>query len=469
MPWLWCRRRPESDDEANVPIGGQQREPRQAQEMKGITLNTQVPKLSDEQRAARDKALAKYRRRLEREERRKKQEQERAAREQARLSKMRAALDDPNANFGNDDLDSEDGAASVRTNSTLATTITQTTATATVASSRAVYGRGAYVPVDDGEEVVEVDDGTASVGVRSATSLNSRGVRGVFSPTGGGAGKDAGYAKYRRRRQRRRHPNEDEEAAAEELFNQWATDASDSDDADMHGDYDDDDNASFASSAPRPPEEVLATGGLVNGSGAHINGGSSNTRPLGTSGNPAAIEEDRAFAAGKGTSRPPDEHQQGPSPQHLKGQQPSTSQGTPTPGRSPHAAATNRHADPARSVSNGNIEGMLPPSQHQQAPAGSGAKKKKWTGKDVEMNVAMSGFFASADGSGLPPPSTTSPYASPSLPVPEEPQPAAKRKPNVTAVPSTGPNGHRKPNESVTQSTVSSGNRSNSPAGFQDE
>lgn len=560
MSFFCCSTRRESDDEGNVHVsnlrpatptatGGdpsgesqQQREQREL-EMKGVTLRTQIPKLSDEEKALRDTAITKYRRRLAREEQRKRREEERAARAHASLEKLRARLDDPDANFGHsnqpssgsgDDSHShannsngrnrDDDALSVQSNTSMATTlISESTVVSTVASSRAVYGRATYAGGGRGRggggggDYDTDDESVASADAHSiATSRGVRGNTAAPGPSGGGVGRNGSRGddlsnmnevdknKYHRRRQRRRHPNRNEDADG--LFNQWEMRRRDGDNYYYDDDNDDDDDEeeedgdgdgnydsadSLASSVARPPEEVLATAGL---DGAAYNTTSNTKGSPYRELNYGAQEQEEVFVTGGGskalprkdkntnskTSRPPSQQVSKQGSQRGS-RAPSSATRTSDSRNSPATAGLHNntnsgggggglddggggrhsssggtsHADP-------NVASPLGASRggsRNQTPQHN--RKKKWTGKDVENNVAMSGFFASPDhtaGYGLQPmrlpPSLAAPAVSPPLApttAPLVPVPSSQR---ASAAGSCG----SLPSD-----------RSNSPANYRDE
>lgn len=178
-------------------------------ERKGIPLNSKAPRLTPEQELLRDKALEKYKRRKARQERR----QARLVAREARVANPReGSIDD-----GAEDLDDYDGASSV----TSRTTLTSAATTVRTAST-AAYGRGSYLlppPHLCGVDVNDEDDEEGEE-LRSVQSHNSRRSSGT-AKSKASQGTVATIKSYMRHRQRQRLRRREEQQQVE-LFNQWA-------------------------------------------------------------------------------------------------------------------------------------------------------------------------------------------------------------------------------------------------------
>ncbi|KPA78788.1 putative transcription like protein nupm1 [Leptomonas pyrrhocoris] len=188
--------------------------PAPAPERKGIPLNSKPPRLSPAQELLRDKALEKYKRRTAREERRRARQ---AARE-ARLAHLREGDGDGD---GLDDSDGEDGRSSV----TSRTTLTSAATTVRTAST-AAYGRGAYLfppPHLCGVEMDGKGEGGDDVEGSEVRSSHSRSSRRSSGSTRSRAsqGPVATIKSYMRQRQRQRLRRREEQQQID-LFNQWA-------------------------------------------------------------------------------------------------------------------------------------------------------------------------------------------------------------------------------------------------------
>lgn len=393
-------------------------------ERRGIPLNSKAPKLTLEQEQMRDKALEKYKRRKARQERRR----ERQIAREARVSNVHQREDGEAEGGAEDDYD---GASSV----TSRTTLTSAATTVRTAST-AAYGRGSYLlpPPRLCGANMDDDDDDEDEELRSVHSHSSRRTTG----TAKSQGTVATIKSYMRHRQRQRLRRREEQQQVD-LFNQWAQAqmASSSElspsskssgvssvhsqdearshhhqnhkksngarnngtaggdrsqrhrgtlESSMNGGYDyrvaqpRQRSSSVASSAPRPPEEILGAGHtrysfMQTGSGA------------------AAVAP---AAAGKGANVSRDQA-------HLQAGFPAT----PNTFRAHPDFAS--HAVPYTPNSAGGGEGeysgaALPPVQTpvgeslhadpQQLPPPPPRRHRR-TWKDVEHRVAMSGFFNS--------------------------------------------------------------------------
>ncbi|CAJ1031613.1 hypothetical protein, conserved [Leishmania lindenbergi] len=247
-------------------------------EWRGIPLNSRPPRLTPEQEILRDKAMERYKRRKARQERRC---QRQAARE-ARMANMREGYGEDAASEG----EFADG-SSVTSRTTLASAAPTARTASTVA-----YGRGSYFLPSPCACEVHIEEHDDSDDRRSSRSSGSRGSTGTArSRASQGTATTKSHMRHRQRQRLRRR----EQQQQVDLFNQWARmqmvpsselspsskSLSASSQRDEEGSTTDEGgrrrtkavfgsrcrvhthrrrSASVASSAPRPPEDVLGTG-----------------------------------------------------------------------------------------------------------------------------------------------------------------------------------------------------------------
>jgi hypothetical protein len=218
---MWCGCCRVSDDDLNDSVrhGG---ELAPEVERKGIPLGSKPPRLTPEQQQLRDKALEKYKRRKAREERRRARQ---AAREARAANRREGDYDDDGGDGGgHGGSEYDDGESSVTSRTTLASH-----ATTVRTASTAAYGRGAYllppphlcgVDMEEGE-VDGSDRGSEVRSVHSRSSHYSSSSTKSKTSQGGGGGTMATIKSYMRHRQRQRLRRREEQQQLE-LFNQWA-------------------------------------------------------------------------------------------------------------------------------------------------------------------------------------------------------------------------------------------------------
>ncbi|KAK7197066.1 transcription like protein nupm1 [Novymonas esmeraldas] len=354
-------------------------------ERKGIPLNSRPPRLTPEQEMLRDRAMEKYKRRQARQQRRRERQEAR----ESRVAKTREE---------NEEDEPCDDGSSVTSRTTLTSAATTVRTSSTVA-----YGHGAYLLLPPGGGAAHEDD-EEDDGCRSAHSGGSRRSSGT-ARSRASQGTVATIKSYLRHRQRQRLRRREEQQHVE-LFNQWAhaqmassSELSPSSKSSVLSSHEDEEasaggaaaprthagartrgrdrvcrrrSASVASSAPRPPEEVLG--------GDHVSypflaGGERGHHEVSRAEQQYTTPDEilvRVDERGRGTS---------PSPPLARtsaegtGTSPRMSAGPPDHGEyASHRGSgvgAGEHADP------------LQPRRH----------KRTW--KDVEHSVALSGFFNS--------------------------------------------------------------------------
>ncbi|CAC9520066.1 putative transcription like protein nupm1 [Leishmania infantum JPCM5] len=354
---------------------------------KGIPLNSRPPRLTPEQEILREKAMEKYKRRQARQERR---SQRQAARE-ARMANVREG-----AREGAVSEDEFAGDSSDTSRTTLTSGATTVRTTSTVA-----YGRSSYLRPPSGDFMVHVGEHVDNDDRCSSRSGGSRSSRGS-ARSRASQGTVATIKSYLRHRQRQRLRRREEQQQLE-LFNQWAYAqmvssselSSSSKSVSTSSQHDGEGSAtgggarrrtrtacgsrsrnhvhpgrsaSVASSAPRPLEDVLGTDCesypfLMNVERSNLEGFRVDTqRP---SPHPTALSANtsRCDAASPGLF--------------------TYSNGT-TDATSPHVASA-EHVEYAVRGGSGVHTGEH--VDHRQP------RRHKRTWKDVEHNVALSGFF----------------------------------------------------------------------------
>ncbi|KAG5472084.1 hypothetical protein CUR178_02754 [Leishmania enriettii] len=371
-------------------------------EWKGIPLHSRPPRLTPEQEILRDKAMRRYRRRQARAERR-------LRRQAAREACIVEAREGDGEGMLSEGEFADTSSVTSRTTLTSAATTVRTTSTA-------AYGHSSYLPPPPDTCAVNADEYDDCEDQRSSRSGDSRRSSGT-ARSRSSQGTAPTVKSYMRHRQRQRLRRREEQQQAE-LFNQWAheqmassselspsTKSSGSWRCVEEGSATDGDvrrrnrtargercgyahrnrSASVASSAPRPPEEVLgvdcvAYPFLMNGDHPHV---------------------ERVEAG--------NEH---PAPHQITVEARDRDNAAPsTPFTCPNGAADVTSPDvPATEhfgyaghggsgVGTGDRVDRLQPRRH----------KRTW--KDVEHNVALSGFFNSPANAGhiaateAPPPS----------------------------------------------------------------
>ncbi|KPI83311.1 putative transcription like protein nupm1 [Leptomonas seymouri] len=372
-------------------------------ERKGIPLNSKPPRLTPEQELLRDKALEKYKRRKAREERRRARQ---AARE-ARLANRREGAYDDDGLLGDDDY--EDGQSSV----TSRTTLTSAATTVRTAST-AAYGRGAYLlppPHACKLDMEEEDEGNE---VRSVYSSSSSRHSSGTARSKASQGTIATIKSYIRHRQRQRLRRREEQQQID-LFNQWA-------------------EAQMASSSELSPSSKSSTDSSTAASEGHHSGRDGGRRGShkfggGHCGRGRRQHDnldgsfhggDRSFALGQPRPRSSSVASSAPRPpeeilgddhihysfmdgavgeaRSLYREQAHLQAGYPTSLNTLHLQADNGAQVPEGSRVDGEEErgaavrlsvNVSPP--HLPSPP----RRTKRTWKDVEHNVALSGFFNS--------------------------------------------------------------------------
>ncbi|KAG5495925.1 hypothetical protein JIQ42_02804 [Leishmania sp. Namibia] len=348
-------------------------------ERRGIPLHSRPPRLTPEQEILRDKAMRRYRRR-----------QARAERQAAREGGGEGMLSEGEFADGS--------SVTSRTTLTSAATTVRTTSTA-------AYGHSSYLPPPPDACAVNADEYDDCEDQRSSRSGGSRRSSGTARSRAsqGTAPTIKSYMRHRQRQRLRRR----EEQQQVELFNQWAhaqmassselspsTKSSGSWRCDEEESATDGDvrrrnrtarsercghahrnrSASVTSSAPRPPEEVLgadcvAYPFLMNGEHAHV----------------------ERFEAG---NEPPAPHQITVDARDRDNAAPSTPFTCPngaTDVTSPNVPATEHFGYAGHGgsgVGTGDRVDRLQPRRH----------KRTW--KNIEHNVALSGFFNSPANAG---------------------------------------------------------------------
>lgn len=346
-------------------------------EWKGIPLNSRPPRLTPEQEIVRDKAMDKYRRRQARQERR----QQRQAARAARLANAReggGGREDPVSEV--EDFDDGSSMTSRSTMKSAATTVRTT--------STAAYGHGAYLLAPPGTYAVPGEDCDGE-GVpedcRSSRSGGSRRSSGT-ARSRASQGTVASIKSHLRHRQRQRLRRREEQQQVE-LFNQWA-------------------HAQMASSSELSPSSHASSaaeslhGDEEAGTGAaarrHTHGHHGNAR--------GRAQRFRSTSVASSAPRPPEEvlgdnHVAYP---FLAGGAPATyidageplAASTYMSGVMPAEGASATAAVPATS------EVHVTRAGSGDAPEPAQLRRHRRTWKDVEHNVALSGFFNSPTNNG---------------------------------------------------------------------
>ncbi|KAG5471412.1 hypothetical protein LSCM1_01498 [Leishmania martiniquensis] len=356
-------------------------------ECRGIPLHSRPPRLTPEQEILRDKAMRRYRRRQAREEHRR---QRQAAREACVVE----VLEGDGEGMMSEGEFADGSSVTSRTTLTSATTVRTT--------STVAYGHSSYLLPSPGACAVDVDEHDDREDQRSARSGSSRRSSST-ARSRASQGTAATVKSYMRHRQRQRLRRREAQQKAD-LFNQWAyaqmassvelstsSNPSESSQCDEEGSATGggvgrrnrtaggghssghahrNRTASVASSAPRPPEEVLgadcvAYPFLMNG--AH---------------------HDAARA--KAENEPPASY--------------SMTVNAPDRGDGLAPSSPFMHSNGATGVASPNLSatGHLGHAGHGGSGVGTGEcpdrlqlRRHKRTWKDVEHNVALSGFFHS--------------------------------------------------------------------------
>ncbi|GET91199.1 transcription like protein nupm1, putative [Leishmania tarentolae] len=173
---------------------------------KGIPLNSRPPRLTPEQEILRDKAMEKYKRRLARQERR----SQRQAAPEARRGNVRGGTRE--GTVSEDEFADDSSDTSLTTLTSKATTVRTT--------STVAYGRSCYVQPPSGDCMVHIGEHDDNEDRQSSYSSGSR------SSRGSGRSRTsqrsiATIKSYLRHRQRQRLRRREEQQQLE-LFNQWA-------------------------------------------------------------------------------------------------------------------------------------------------------------------------------------------------------------------------------------------------------
>ncbi|CAG9579369.1 putative transcription like protein nupm1 [Leishmania major strain Friedlin] len=396
---------------------------------KGIPLNSRPPRLTPEQEILREKAMEKYKRRRAREERRRAHQERRSQYQAAREARMASVREGAREGAVSEDEFAGDSSDTSQTTLTSGATTVRTTSTV-------AYGRSSYLRPPSGDCTVHVDEHDDNDDRRSSRSGGSRSSRGS-ARSRASQGTVATIKSYLRHRQHQRLRRREEQQQLE-LFNQWTY-------AQMVSSSELSSSSKSVSASSQHDGERSATGGGARHrtrtacgsrscnhahSGRTASVASSAPRPLedvlGTDceSYPFLVNVERGNLEGfRVDTQRPSLHQSAPTANTSRCDTVfpgafTSSKGT-TGATSPHVASA-EHVEYAGRGESGMHAGEH--VDHRQP------RRHKRTWKDVEHNVALSGFFNTSTNNNMASVDTASrshyndgEAPAPSLSAPEEP------------------------------------------------